>query len=84
MLLSRDRIEQAKSRVDCTDKFIVCTADTCSGSPRLHRTRLRVREIIDMIKNGEENIIYKDYPDVTEEEVDACVVYYLSEEMNRE
>ena len=45
-----ERIEHAKSLSIDTDRFIISTPDTCLGSPRLYGTRLRVEDIVSMVK----------------------------------
>lgn len=69
------RIEQTRARDADLRKWIIVTPGICSGSPRLKETRLRVKDIIGIVMNKEEEILYKDYQYVTKEGVDACIIY---------
>lgn len=74
----QDRIEDAKRNFPSLpnfDDWIVSTPDTCSGEPRLKRTRLRVSDIVDIVKANDEATIYQDYPYITKGAVDACILY---------
>ena len=70
-----ERVEISKYMSPDVDRWIVSTPDTCSGSPRVRRTRLRVSKIVNMVKNGDEQELYEDYPYITKQAVDACIVY---------
>jgi len=48
----------------------------CSGKPCLKGTRIPVHIILDLLAAGETNTgIKKAYPDVAEEDVQACIGY---------
>lgn len=58
------------------NKWIISTPNVCKGDARIFRTRLTVMEVVDLIMDDYECLIYQDYPYITEEMVDACIVYY--------
>jgi len=70
-----ERVESARLSLVDIKSWIISTLDTCGGKPRIRNTRLRVRDIIEMVKNGEEDKIYQDYKYVTKSAVDACLIY---------
>lgn len=66
-----ERVKVARLTSLDVDTWIVSTSDTCRGEPRLRRTRIRVSDIVNMIKNGNEDDIYLDYQYITKEAVNA-------------
>ena len=56
---------------------IVATPDTCGGRPRIEGRRLTVEEVGGTVANGaeEENIFLSENPDLTRDDVDACLLY---------
>lgn len=57
---------------------IVVSRDVCHGRPRIAGTRIMVHQILDLIAAGKSisEITSEDYfPDITREDVLACVAY---------
>ena len=57
---------------------IVVSRDVCHGKPRIAGTRIMVHQILDLIAAGKpiSEITSDDYfPDITREDVLACVAY---------
>jgi uncharacterized protein (DUF433 family) len=55
---------------------IVSDPDTCSGHPRIEGTRIRVSYIRDWLASGmSEAEILRDYPQLTAEDIGACLAY---------
>ncbi|MBN1285888.1 MAG: DUF433 domain-containing protein [Anaerolineae bacterium] len=57
---------------------IVISPDVCHGKPRIRGTRIMVYQVLDMLAEGAsiETITSEDYfPDLTVEDVLACVGY---------
>ena len=71
----KERVKEAQERNPDIRRWIISTPGICSGWPRLNGTRLRVKDIVNTVMNGEERTIYQDYPQITQEEVDACIIY---------
>lgn len=59
------------------NQWIVSTEGTCSGAPRLKNTRLRVMDIVHITNNEsiDRKEIIEEYM-ITNEQIDACLVYY--------
>lgn len=61
---------------------IAATADTCFGKPRIRGTRMRVVDVLELLAHGAPvSEIVEDYPWVTAEDVQACLLY-AAERMN--
>jgi uncharacterized protein (DUF433 family) len=55
---------------------ISVTPDVCGGRPCVTGTRMRVRDILDMLAGGTtEAEIVADFPYITAEDVRACLTY---------
>jgi uncharacterized protein (DUF433 family) len=56
---------------------IVSTANIVHGKPRIAGTRIMVYLILDLLADGStiEEIIEKDYPTITKEDILACIAY---------
>ena len=55
---------------------IVADADTCSGHPRVEGTRIRVSHVLGWLAAGmSEAEILADYPQLTAEDIRACLAY---------
>ncbi len=79
---NEDRSEHIRKLIDC-DKWIVSTPGTCSGSPRVIRTRIRVSQIVQMIHSGiSEDDIIDTYPCITKEAIQACIMYNKQQRMS--
>lgn len=55
---------------------IVSDPDTCSGHPRVEGTRIRVSHVLGWLAAGmSEAEILADYPQLTAEDIRACLVF---------
>jgi uncharacterized protein (DUF433 family) len=55
---------------------ISVTPDVCGGRPCVAGTRVRVRDVLDMLAGGaSEAGIVQDFPYITSEDVRACLAY---------
>lgn len=56
--------------------FVVATADTCSGHPRVAGTRIRVSHVLGWLAVGmTPDEIAAEYPSITADAVRACLAY---------
>jgi uncharacterized protein (DUF433 family) len=63
-----------------TDIFrsrIAVDKNICHGKPHVHGTRIMVHQILDLLAAGAtpDEIIREDFPDLTNEDIHACVAY---------
>jgi uncharacterized protein (DUF433 family) len=76
--MSFERVNQmAMKDIHLTERIVV-SRDICHGKPRIADTRIMVYLILDLLAAGKtpEDIISEDYyPDLTVEDVYACVTY---------
>lgn len=65
---------------------IVCDVDICGGEPRIRGTRITVRAIVESIRLYHAKApLLQAFPDLTPEDLDAALVYYIEhpEEIER-
>lgn len=63
-----------------TDIFrsrIAVDKNICHGKPHIHGTRVMVHQILDLLAAGAtpDEIIREDFPDLTNEDIQACIAY---------
>lgn len=56
---------------------IVVDKNICHGKPHIRGTRIMVHQILDLLAAGAtmEEIIREDFPDLTNEDIQACIAY---------
>jgi uncharacterized protein (DUF433 family) len=65
---------------------IVCDVDICGGEPRIRGTRITVRAIVESIRLYHAKApLLRAFPDLTPEDLDAALIYYVEhpEEIER-
>jgi len=57
---------------------IVRDSEVCGGEPRIRGTRITVRTIIESIRlYHAKEPLFQAYPDLTREDLDAALIYYI-------